>query len=730
MAVLSGRTLFHGLEESGILAAFALLAGWQSNHRRRAAALASLGLLTASAFIVHLSNGNIEAHFHFFVVIGIITLYEDWVPFLLAIGMVLVHHGLMGIIDPSSVYDHGDAIVHPWKWAAIHGGFVLAASVAGIISWRLAEQLRTREQQARADVEALLRSAAQLNAESDADGVLRRVVTVAAESLRVRHAGIATLHGDRAQIRDIVSDGKWQSSSVDLRLDGSVCGWVIRHGQPYVSNDLSRDPLYDGSALDGFQANTLLCVPIAWRDGEVLGALFLDDRRDGRPFSDEDQRLAEGIAHHTAVALERAAMMARLQSLNENLEQRVVERTAQLETANRDLAEQGHLFEQAKIEAEQASQAKSEFISRISHELRTPLNAILGFTQLMEMDERSVGDHQALQFILTGGRHLLNLINGVLDIARIEAGELSLSTEPVDISQVLGEALAMIRPLAADRGVRIEEPRNLPDRMVMADRQRLMQVFLNLLSNAVKYSEPGGIVRLGFEEGPDRRLRAFVADNGIGIPRELLHRLFSPFDRLGAERTGVEGTGLGLALSKRLVEAMQGKIGVESAPGRGSIFWVELPLSDRQDGAPETEAAPQVAADARRTAVERLVLYVEDNLPNFNLIERILQHRPHVRLLPAMQGGLGLELAREHHPDLILLDVHLPDISGDVVLRRLQNDPRTREIPVVMISADATPHMAEQTLEAGASAYLTKPLDVPHFLQVLDMTLGGGVAVA
>jgi signal transduction histidine kinase/CheY-like chemotaxis protein len=723
VALLSGRTLQHGLLEASVVAIFAVLAGWWADHRRSAAALASLGLLTSSAFIVHLSNGNIEAHFHFFVVISVVTLYQDWVPFLLAIGMVLLHHGVMGVVDPSSVYDHTDAILHPWKWAAIHGAFVLAASAAGIISWRLAEKLLAREQNARADVEALLQAAAELNAESAPDEVLQRVVTIASQSFKVKRAGIATPDGVRVRLRYISEDGAWQTVAEDIPLKGTVQGWVIENGLPYVSNDPSSGPL-PHATLPGFQSKTLLCVPITARDGEVLGALALHDRNDGRPFSDQDERLARGIAHHAAAALERAAMVARLQSLNEHLEQRVFERTEQLENANRELAEQGRLFKQAKTEAEQANLAKSEFLSRISHELRTPLNAILGFAELMEMDERSDPDHQALQLILAGGRHLLELINEVLDIARIEAGTISFSTEPVQIGQVLQEALSLIRPIAAERGVALEEPGGCLDRFVMADRQRLKQVFLNLLSNAVKYSHKGGSVSVACDERGRDRLRTVVSDRGVGIHESMLGRLFSPFDRLGAERTAVEGTGLGLALSKRLVEAMQGEIGAESVSGQGSTFWVDLPMTEEQQ---DPEAPLDLDGDTAPAPDKHLVLYVEDNLPNFTLVERILAHRPLVRLLPAMQGGLGLELAREHRPDLILLDVHLPDISGDEVLRRLRGDPRTRRIPVIMISADATPNQIARILDSGASAYLTKPLQVGRFLEVLDSTLEAGV---
>jgi len=258
---------------------------------------------------------------------------------------------------------------------------------------------------------------------------------------------------------------------------------------------------------------------------------------------------------------------------------------------------------------------------------------------------------------------------------------------------------------------------------VLADRQRLKQVLLNLLSNAVKYTPEGGRVRLSAEEAPRGRLRISVSDTGRGIPAELRERLFTPFDRLGAEQTTVEGTGLGLALSKRLVEAMRGNIGVASEVGRGSTFWVDLSQTQAPiktlDPAPNGEEASAQAANL----AGRTVLYIEDNLSNVELVQQILTHRGKVRFLTAMQGQAGLDLAHGHAPDVILLDLHLPDIPGDEVLRRLRAAPDTRGTPVIMLSADAMPGRAEQLLAAGAQAYLTKPIDVKRFLNVLDGTL-------
>jgi PAS domain S-box-containing protein len=376
--------------------------------------------------------------------------------------------------------------------------------------------------------------------------------------------------------------------------------------------------------------------------------------------------------------------------------------------------------------AEHASQAKSEFLSRMSHELRTPLNAILGFAQLLEMDAVDDDQSESAQQILRAGGHLLDLINEVLDLSRIEAGKLSLSLEPVSVRDVLRDAVGLIRPLASQRGITVHtDGCDETELYVRADLQRLKQVVLNFLSNAIKYNREGGAIFLCLCVTEDERVRIGVRDTGPGIPEEKRERLFVPFDRLDAHESEIEGTGLGLVLSRGIAEAMGGRIGLESEVGEGSTFWIELPRDGRPEPTPIPAGAPEGTPSRRSEGEEgtHTVLYIEDNLSNLRLVERLLASRPELRLLPAMQGSLGLELARQHRPELILLDLNLPDISGEEVLGQLRQDPALRETAVVVISADAMPTQVDRLMRAGASDYLTKPLDVKRFLGVVDASL-------
>ena len=404
--------------------------------------------------------------------------------------------------------------------------------------------------------------------------------------------------------------------------------------------------------------------------------------------------------------------------------------TAELETERRLRA--------SREVAENASRAKSEFLSRMSHELRTPLNSILGFAQLLQMDELTVDQADAVEHILRAGRHLLDLIDEVLDIARIETGHLELVMEPVVVADVLNEAIDLTDPMAARAEVTVCSAVDLPSApVVFADRQRLMQVLLNILSNAVKYNRPGGRVDVTCLAHPPG-WRISIADTGRGIHPDDLERVFAPFDRLGAEHTGIEGTGVGLALSRHLVERMGGRLEVVSVPEVGSTFSVDMPAAmaavvDRRPRPQATVDEFLVAKGATRPVPSgrdpgvvpevrpdfRVVL-MEENLATLDLVERVLSRRHGTEVIPAMQGRLGVDLAREHHPDMILLDLHLPDMDGSAVLDLLGEEPSTARIPVAVVGADAPTQTVRQLLGRGVIGFLAKPIDVRGLLALVD----------
>jgi PAS domain S-box-containing protein len=392
--------------------------------------------------------------------------------------------------------------------------------------------------------------------------------------------------------------------------------------------------------------------------------------------------------------------------INEKLESRVAERTSEL-AASRD-------------EAERANEAKSEFLSRMSHELRTPLNAILGFSQLLNMGKLRGEQKDNVQEILHAGQHLLDLINEVLDLARIESGKFTVSKEPVPLLPLITDCLNLVRPQAEGRGIRVVEAGQNCGENVLADRTRLKQVMLNLLSNAVKYNRPKGSISIVcMIQGESLQIR--ISDTGEGITAEQQSRLFVAFERLDADQHAIEGTGIGLALSKRLVELMGGEIGVESTPGTGSTFWVRLPIAAGYAEEPHTDQ--QVTKEHDSVLMSRKqwdVLCIEDNPANMRLIESIIGRRQNIRLLTAGAPGLGLELAESHRPALILMDINLPDMDGYAVMQCLREKETTRDIPVVAISANAMPKDLARGKAAGFVEYLTKPLDVDKLLQVVD----------
>lgn len=389
----------------------------------------------------------------------------------------------------------------------------------------------------------------------------------------------------------------------------------------------------------------------------------------------------------------------------------------------RDITEQKRLLEElheARAEAERTNRAKSEFLSSMSHELRTPLSALLGFGELLKTTDLDTEQAEFVDHIVKAGGRLRQLINEVLDISRIEAGQFRLSLEPVSLEEVVLEDAALVRPLAHERGITVwlDGFEDVKGVHVQADRQRLGQVLLNLLSNAVKYNVHGGSVTITVSVPDARSVRVAVADTGPGIPPDRLETVFDPFERLDADDTKIEGTGLGLSVARGLVQAMGGRLFVESSPGRGSVFHVELRASE-QDPVSDVEDGPlDDRIEARETAGR--VLYIEDNAANIRLVHGVLRRRPHIKLLSATTAAAGLEEARTQQPDLILLDLHLPDGTGEDVLVMLRRDPTTHDIPTVILSADAFQQHVERLNAAGADGYLTKPIDFAQFLATID----------
>jgi PAS domain S-box-containing protein len=544
----------------------------------------------------------------------------------------------------------------------------------------------------------------------------------------VAQRAIAGLEASELRYRSVLDE----VGDVIVRVgtDGALSyvnqAWYELTGNP-IADTVGANPLANVHPDDRALAMEHMTAAIAG-DAGVREVRFLARDGDvrwmevkGRAVFDADGNVAgfSGVLHDVTL---RKAADARAQAAREEAERA------------RDEAERARdEAEEARDQAERASRAKSEFLSRMSHELRTPLNAILGFTQLLEFAELGEEDADNLSMIIRAGRHLLSLINDTMDVSRIESGRLSMSLEPVSVTDVAQESLELVRPDAAHRKLTLRMHGEGVTPHVVADRQRLKQVLVNLLSNAVKYNRTGGEVRIGWsvssaETAPDLTspfgwLRIEVSDTGQGIPADRFDDVFLPFERLGAERTDVEGTGIGLALAKNLVDAMAGRIGVRSVHGVGSTFYVDLPLA-----APAAAAAadtvvtgPDGAGDEDVT--RHTVLYIEDNPSNTMLMRRIFTRRPYVRFMVAGDGDSGLAMVKEHRPDLVLLDLHLPRRSGEQVLAEIRLDPEVSATPVVIVTADLTPGIERRLHEAGATDFMGKPVDIAHLLKVVDREL-------
>lgn len=378
----------------------------------------------------------------------------------------------------------------------------------------------------------------------------------------------------------------------------------------------------------------------------------------------------------------------------------------------------------AKLEAEKASQAKTEFLSRMSHELRTPLISIMGFSQLLQM--AAVKEHYPENQVMfidqvhKAGSHLLDLINEILDLSRVESGKIDVHLEPVHLPELFNELVVFIQPIAQENKIQIINKVDLNGyTMIQVDRARLRQCLLNLLSNAVKYNKKNGVVTLECLRPEPDTLRLCVTDTGPGLSEEQRASLFEPFERLGAENSEIEGTGIGLTITKKIVEIMGGKLGYETYLGLGSTFFIELPLRVEPD--PETTPSEPPPVDTPPEGKKNLsIFYIEDNPSNLMLVEHSLARFPHCHLKSAATGNQGLQNIKEHPPDLILLDMGLPDMEGMDVLRELKNDPATQNIPVVVLSANALQSQINQARDLGIANYMTKPIEIQEFFRIID----------
>ena len=504
-------------------------------------------------------------------------------------------------------------------------------------------------------------------------------------------------YDESSDVFDPLAEAGWPKDAADRGPipggKGSMSGYAVLTGEAIVSGDLENETRFEysrASRVSGVRSGIAVCIKAGNRPLGVFASFALRTRE----FSRDDVSFVQSIANVLTAAIDRH--------------------------------EAEESIRRARADAENANRAKSEFLSRMSHELRTPLNAILGFTQLLEMEDHTAKQGESIIHISRAGRNLLDLINEVLDIARLDSGRMEFHLEPVDVLELLRETASASSMAAAKRRVTIsvaETPGDTP--FVTSDRERLRQVLLNFLSNAVKFNSDDGKIALSVTMGDAGSWRISVTDTGHGIAQEKLARLFVPFERLGTREGGTEGgTGLGLALCQRVIAGLGGRIGVTSNLGVGSTFWIELPAVETAANPPADRANPPAETAARK------ILYIEDDKANYYLLERFLSSRKDIQLFSALQGSIGIELALLHLPALILLDLNLPDMNGEQVLKALKADPTTAGITVVAVTGETMIDREKDLKALGVAETLVKPYKLSQVTELLERTLGAKAGAA
>lgn len=565
----------------------------------------------------------------------------------------------------------------------------------------------------RMDVEKTLRFVAQRGWTISGEEFIPVIVRHLAELFAVDYAFVGKLDNSKTSIETMAVYAKGEIvDNFQYDLCDTPCENVIGHNTCIYPADIQSlfplDQLLVDMGIDSYAG-----IPLWDSKGDALGILTLLHSSPLKNIEIIRSQL-QLVAVRVAAELERKKADRVLSALNESLEARVEQRTRELSIATQ--------------EAETANLAKSEFLSSMSHELRTPMNAILGFSQIMDIDGNlTSGQKENLQEILKAGNHLMELINDVLDLSKIESGHIDLSLESVEVCPVIEECLSLMTTLADKREIKVSH-NCLKGAKVQADRTRLKQSVINLLSNAIKYNCKGGSLKLEVKLETEHRFRILVTDTGPGIAYARRAELFQPFNRLGAENSEIEGTGIGLTLTRRIVEMMGGTVGMESQVGVGSTFWIELPLESLAEINHKDYQSNQISTvsntiESENSAQQHCVLYIDDNPGNLRLVEQILKQRTHINLLTAQTPALGIELAKTKQPELVMLDINMPGMDGYQVLEVFKLDSRLKNIPVIAVTAYAMERDIERGKRAGFSEYITKPLDIIYIRTLIDRLL-------